>query len=114
MSQWPRSLFGRNALLIVALMVVGQLVSLVLARELIVKPRYELFSEGLARNVGAVRAGLTALPEAQRSTFVERFNQRALAGLPPMPERSDAARAADGGGAQLRALGLATRRRRRR
>ena len=92
MSQWPRSLFGRNALLIVALMVVGQLVSLVLMRELIVKPRYELFSEGLARNVGAVRAGLTALPEAQRSTFVERFNQRALAGLPPMPERSDAAR----------------------
>ena len=89
---WPRSLFGRNALLIVVLMVLGQIVSLVLVRELIVKPRYELFAESLARNVSAVRAGLTALPAAQRGAFVEQFNQRALANLPPAPERSNALR----------------------
>ena len=92
MSLWPRSLFGRNALLIVALMVIGQFVSLVLVRELIVKPRYELFAESLARNVSAVRAGLVALPAAQRGAFVEQFNQRAAANLPPVPERSDATR----------------------
>ena len=92
MTLWPRSLFGRNALLIVALMVIGQLVSLVLVRELIVKPRYQLFSESLARNVSAIRAGLISLPEAQRGAFVEQFNQRALANLPPAPERSDAVR----------------------
>ena len=91
-ASWPRSLFGRNALLIVVLMVLGQLVSLVLVRELIVKPRYELFAESLARNVSAVRAGLIALPAAQRGAFVEQFNQRALANLPPMPERSNAVR----------------------
>lgn len=97
MKPWPRSLFGRNALLIVVLMVIGQLVSLVLVRELVVKPRYELFSDGLARNVGAIRAGLISLPAAQRRAFVEQFNQRALANLPPVPvpvpERGDATRA---------------------
>lgn len=92
MNLWPRSLFGRNALLIVALMVLGQLVSLVLVRELIVKPRYELFAESLARNVSAIRAGLVSLPVAQRGAFVEQFNQRAVANLPPMPERGNAAR----------------------
>ena len=68
MTGWPRSLFGRNALLIVALLIVGQLVSAVLVRELIVKPRFELFGEGLARNVSAIRAGLAALPAAERSS----------------------------------------------
>ena len=92
MTGFPRSLFGRNALLIVGLMVIGQLVSLVLVRELIVKPRYQLFSESLARNVSAIRAGLVSLPEAQRGAFVEQFNQRALANLPTAPERSDAVR----------------------
>ena len=92
MTGWPRSLFGRNALLIVVLMVVGQLVSLLLVRELIVKPRFELFSESLARNVSAVRAGLVSLPAAQRSAFVDQFNQRAMANLPPTPERNAALR----------------------
>jgi len=89
---WPRSLFGRNALLIVVLMVLGQFASLLLVRELIVKPRFELFSESLARNVSAVRAGLISLPAAQRSAFVDQFNQRAMANLPPAPERSAALR----------------------
>jgi two-component system osmolarity sensor histidine kinase EnvZ len=93
MSLWPRSLFGRNALLIVGLMVIGQLVSAVLVRELIVKPRFELFSDGLARNVSAIRAGLVALPAAQREAFVEQFNRRALANLPPEPVRNGAMRA---------------------
>ena len=93
MSLWPRSLFGRNALLIVALMVIGQFVSLALVREMVVKPRYELLSDGLARNVSAIRAGLISLPAAQRDAFIEQFNQRALANLPPVPERSNTARA---------------------
>lgn len=92
MSGWPRSLFGRNAVLLVALLVVAQIVSLALVRELIVKPRYQLFSESLARTVSAVRAGLTALPAAQRGAFVDQFNQRGAAKLPPAAERSRTAR----------------------
>jgi two-component system osmolarity sensor histidine kinase EnvZ len=93
MTLWPRSLFARTAWLIVGLMVLGQLASVVLVRELVVRPRFELFGDALARNVGAIRAGLLALPAAQRSAFVAQFNQRALANLPPEPVRSGAARA---------------------
>ena len=92
MSGWPRSLFGRNAVLLVALLVAAQIVGLALVREMIVKPRYQLFSESMAHTVSAVRAGLMALAPAQRGAFVEQFNQRAVAKPPPVPERSRTAR----------------------
>jgi two-component system osmolarity sensor histidine kinase EnvZ len=90
MSLWPRSLFGRNALLIVLLMVIGQLISIGLVRELMVRPRYELLSSSLARNIGAIRAGLVSMPAEQRQGFVDQFNHRALADLPPLPADAEA------------------------
>lgn len=82
----PRSLFGRNVLLIVLLIVLGQLVSAVLVRQLVLLPRLEQLAAAMARNIGAIRAGLKTLPPAQRSDFVDGFNQRARLGLLPADE----------------------------
>lgn len=81
MTLFPRSLFGRNVLLIVVLVVVGQLASALLVRQLIVKPRLAQLSVAVARNVGAIRAGLAAMPPAQREAFVAQFNRRAMQGI---------------------------------
>lgn len=78
---FPRSLFGRNVLLIVVLIVVGQLASAVLVRQLILKPRLAQLSVAVARNVSSIRAGLAALPPAQREAFVAQFNRRAMQGV---------------------------------
>jgi len=81
MTLFPRSLFGRNVLLIVVLVVVGQVASAVLVRQLIVKPRLAQLSVAVVRNVGAIRAGLAALPPAQREAFAAQFNNRAMQGI---------------------------------
>jgi len=75
----PRSLFGRNALLLVALLVIGQIGSALVVRQMVLKPRLEQIADSVARNVGAIRAGLVALPASQRPAFVNGFNQRAMA-----------------------------------
>jgi two-component system osmolarity sensor histidine kinase EnvZ len=76
MRLWPRSLVGRNALLIVALMVLAQIISSILVRELIVKPRLEQIADAVARNVSAMRAGLEALPPDERQVFLDAFGRR--------------------------------------
>lgn len=78
----PRSLFGRSVLLIVALIVLGQLVGMLLVRELILRPRLTQIADGLARNVSAIRSGLVALPPEQRRTFVDQFNLHVMEGVP--------------------------------
>jgi two-component system, OmpR family, osmolarity sensor histidine kinase EnvZ len=77
MSLLPRSLLGRNALLIVALIVIGQLGSALLLRQMVIRPRVEQAADSVARTVQAMREGLTALPAAERQRFVDGFNQRA-------------------------------------
>jgi len=89
---WPRSLLGRNLLLITALVVASQLCAVVLVRQMILQPRVAQVADGVARNVAALRAGMDVLPPAQRAAFVEAFNrQTALAALesddPPPPRR---------------------------
>lgn len=81
MTIFPRSLFGRNVLLIVVLIVVGQLASALLVRQLIMKPRLAQLSVAVARNVSSIRAGLAAMPPAQREAFVAQFNRRAMQGI---------------------------------
>ena len=84
---WPRSLLGRNLLLMAVLIVLGQLVAAVLVRQMIFKPRVAQVADGVARNVTALRAGLQALPPAQRVAFVEAFNRQAVLSAPPaLPE----------------------------
>mgnify|MGYP000281677152 CR=1 FL=1 len=90
---WPRSLLGRNLLLMAVLIVLGQLVAAVLVRQMIFQPRVAQVADGVARNVGALRAGLQALPPAQRAAFVEAFNQQAVRSLPPVAAESTVRRA---------------------
>ncbi len=85
MTLTPRSLFGRNVLLIVSLIVLAQIGGALLVRELILRPRLDLIAEGLARNIAAIRAGLVALPVPQRATFVDEFNRRGLLGARDAP-----------------------------
>ena len=90
---WPRSLLGRNLLLMAVLIVLGQLVAAMLVRQLIFQPRVTQVADGVARNVGALRAGLQALPPAERAAFVEAFNQQAVRSLPPVAAESTVRRA---------------------
>lgn len=90
---WPRSLLGRNLLLMAVLIVLGQLVAAVLVRQMIFKPRVAQVADGVARNVAALRAGLQALPPAQRVAFVEAFNRQAMLSAPPVAQESAARRA---------------------
>ena len=80
MSWTPRSLFGRNVLMIVLLIALAQIGSVLLVRELVLRPRLDQIAEGLARNISAIRAGLLALPASQRTAFVDEFNRRGQAG----------------------------------
>lgn len=74
---WPRSLLGRNLLLMAVLIVLGQLCAAVLVRQMIFKPRVAQVADGVARNVAALRAGLQVLPPPQRQAFVQAFNDQA-------------------------------------
>lgn len=89
---WPRSLLGRNLLLITALVVASQLCAVVLVRQMILQPRVAQVADGVARNVAALRAGLDVLPPAQRAAFVQAFNRQAVqaaleSGEPPSLRR---------------------------
>lgn len=76
MNWLPRSLFHRNLLLIVVLIIVAQISSAGLFRELVIKPRVRQAALGAARHMQALQAGLSGLPPAQRKAFVERLNAR--------------------------------------
>lgn len=88
MSWAPRSLFARNLLLIVALVVVGQLVNAWAYFEYVARPRLRQSAEATARSLQAMGQALVLLPREQRREFVGRFNERTGAGLnlPPVRE----------------------------
>lgn len=75
----PRSLFGRNLLLIVGLIVAGQIGNAIVFREFVLKPRVRQTADTTVRNLEALQAGLRSLPAVQRSEFVARFNAQAVA-----------------------------------
>ncbi|MDF1484907.1 ATP-binding protein [Ramlibacter sp. H39-3-26] len=83
----PRTLLGRNVLLIVVLVALGQAAGAVLVRQLLLKPRLEQMADGLARTAGALRAGMAALPPAARADFVRRFNAQAPQAAGPATAR---------------------------
>jgi len=88
MKAWPRSLFQRNMLLIAVLIVVAQVSSAVLFRELVMKPRVRQSAQSAARHIEALQAGLAALPQSQRQAFLDRMNAHAQA---PAAQGLDAA-----------------------
>ena len=82
MSLLPRSLLGRNALLLVVLIIIGQLLAGFVFRQFVQKPFLERLAVTLANDLIAVRAGLAQLPEAQRADFVAAFNGAARTQAP--------------------------------
>jgi len=75
----PRSLLGRNTLLLVGLIVLSQLVSVLLVLQLMVRPRMGQIADSVVHTIGAVRTGLAVLPESERAAFVAAFNRQAMA-----------------------------------
>jgi two-component system osmolarity sensor histidine kinase EnvZ len=71
----PRTLFGRNLLLLVALIIASQIVSAIIVRQLVVKPRIDQLAAFSASNLEAVRAALESLPPADRQRFVDSMNR---------------------------------------
>lgn len=83
----PASLRGRYALLLVLLVVLGELTAAVLLRQLVLRPRLEQAAQNVADTARALRAGLLALPPAQRAAYVEAFNARVL--REPLPSANE-------------------------
>jgi len=81
----PQSLFGRNVLLLVGCIVLGQFTAWLAFFLLVQKPRITEAAQMMAASLVAVRDGLAALPPPARGAFVSRFN--AAAG--PVLEASD-------------------------
>ncbi len=83
----PRSLFGRTALLILVLIVIAQITSLVVLRELVQKPRTDQLADLAGDYVAGLVAGLTALPPSQREQFLASFATSHKVDIVPVGER---------------------------
>lgn len=69
MSPAPRTLFGRNALLLLFLYVMGLVAGMLTLRELIQKPRITELATLVARHVRLASASLQAAPESRRDAL---------------------------------------------
>ncbi len=74
--RWPRTLFGRNVLLMVALTLLAQFATGLLFRQGVMVPRLHLAADATVHNVQAFAQALAALPADQRAAFVAHFNAR--------------------------------------
>ncbi len=74
MRLWPRSLLGRNVLLLVALIVIGQLIAGIVFRQFVQRPFVERLADRLATNLVAIESGLKGLSPMAREQFVATFN----------------------------------------
>ena len=71
---WPRSLFGRNVLLILGIIVIGQLITIVVFLLVIQKPRAVEMANVTAAHVKALGASLLLLPSYARTEYVAKLN----------------------------------------
>lgn len=69
----PKTLFGRNALLILGLMALAQLAGVIVFRELVQKPRTAQLADLASDYVSGVVAGLEALAPESRQQFLSNF-----------------------------------------
>lgn len=83
MRLWPRSLVGRNLLLLVALILVGQLVAGVVFRRFVQAPFVDRLALRIADSLSAIESGLAALPTAARPQFVASFNAASVDSAAP-------------------------------
>lgn len=79
MRGWPRSLAGRNLLLLLALLAASQLLAAVIFRHYVQQPRVAALVNLLADHLVSLEAGISALPARERESFVAAFNRKAQA-----------------------------------
>lgn len=72
----PNSLLGRNVLLLVALILIGQLLAGLVFRQFVQTPFVQRMAKTLAEDLIAVGEGLKRLAPGQRENFVNAFNAR--------------------------------------
>jgi len=92
MTLLPRSLFGRNVLLIVGIIALGQLTMLSVFLQAVQKPRVDQLVAIAVAQVRALSATLTLLPADAQDRYIEEFNKASSLqfemGATPAPERS--------------------------
>jgi two-component system, OmpR family, osmolarity sensor histidine kinase EnvZ len=75
MTAWlPRSLFGRNVLLLVAVLVISQVITVAAFWALVQRPRMEAFAHYARVQADAVSLALTELPQHKRAAYIAQLN----------------------------------------
>lgn len=82
MTLLPRSLFGRNVLLILALIAFGQLTGGLLFQQFVQKPRVEQLAAVAVRQIKSTEALLQSVNAAERAVLIARMNEVQLASGP--------------------------------
>lgn len=71
---WPKTLFGRNLLLLISLVLIAQ-VSTISAYMLVQRPRVIEFAQLVANQVNALNVAMTRIPPDQRDALIGQMNQ---------------------------------------
>lgn len=72
--RWPRSLFGRNALLLIGLIVSSQILTLSLFGAMVVYPQAKRVADIVAQSVAAISTTLDAVPAEGRAALISSLN----------------------------------------
>ncbi|MBL8519293.1 MAG: HAMP domain-containing protein [Betaproteobacteria bacterium] len=75
MKLWPQSLFARTALVMVAVLVVSQIVSVLLFRHYAQQPRFNLIATGYLSHLKTIRAAFETLPPERHRDFIQRLRE---------------------------------------
>lgn len=75
MKLWPQSLFARTALVMVAVLVVSQIVSVMLFRYYAQQPRFNLIAAGYLSHLKTIRAAFETLPPERHRDFIQRLRE---------------------------------------
>jgi hypothetical protein len=89
MNVLPRSLFGRNLLLIVGLILLGQVIAALVFFQVVQRPRLAELAGYTSTYVAAVNAALSALPPEDRARYIERMNASARLHIEPAAPVAD-------------------------
>ena len=73
---FPRSLFGRNVMLLVALILIVQLTMFLAFYQIVQKPRSEQMASYAATYIELLQTALTNLSEEQRIAYIAQFNRK--------------------------------------
>ncbi|HEY9104219.1 ATP-binding protein [Chitinimonas sp.] len=89
MTLLPRTLFGRNLLLMVGLILLAQLVSALVFVSQVQRPRVERFADYAQLHIETLRQALQRLPEAQRPGYLAVINSQPNTRLLAEPDRPE-------------------------